>query len=108
MSIVIAAPWAAVNMAELGAEIIKVECLTLIDSARGLGHSPAVGMAGCFASTGRGKQSIILNLKTNEGLNILKKLVKKVDVFIQNFRPGVVDKMGIGYEVLSDINPDII
>eukprot|EP00494_Astrolonche_serrata_P031213 UN31482 len=65
-------------------------------------------MAGCFACTGRGKQSITLNLKTEEGLKIFAKLVSESDIVIQNFRPGASKRMGISYEHSLKHNPNII
>eukprot|EP00494_Astrolonche_serrata_P032170 UN32439 len=82
--------------------------MKLPDSARGLGHAPARGMAGCFAATGRGKQSLGLNLKTKEGMKIFERFVKEVDIVIQNFRPGAAKRMGIDYDTVKKINPNII
>jgi len=108
LSVVIAGPWSTALLGELGAEVIRVESHTLIDSARALGHSPAKGMAGCLASTGRGKQSIVLNLKKPEAIEAVKRIVAKVDVLIQNYRPGAAERMGIGYEDMIKINPKLI
>lgn len=107
-SVVIAVPSACALLAELGAEVIKLEALDLPDSARGIGPSPAPGMAGLMCSTARGKQSIVLNLKTPEGLAVLQRMVKKADVFCQNFRPGAVERLGIDFASLQKVNPELI
>ena len=88
--------------------MIKLESLKLMDSARGLGDSAVKGMAGLFTYTGRGKQSIIIDVKTPEGREAFERLVKEVDVVIQNFRPGTVQRMGIAYEDCVKLNPNII
>jgi len=108
LSVVIAAPEGVKNLAELGAEVIKVDNLKVIDSARGLGSQPVRGMAGCFSSTGRGKRSIVINMKSDEGKQTMVDLIKKVDVLVQNFRPGAMERLGFGYESCRDINPDLI
>lgn len=111
ISVVVAAPFAASQLSELGAEVIKVESTPTMgqpDSARLLGTSPARGMGGMFMAAGRGKQSIVLNMKTDEGKATFLDLARQCDVVIQNFRPGATDKMGIGYEACKEVNPDII
>eukprot|EP01062_Namystynia_karyoxenos_P058552 TRINITY_DN50076_c0_g1_i1.p1 TRINITY_DN50076_c0_g1~~TRINITY_DN50076_c0_g1_i1.p1 ORF type:complete len:792 (+),score=212.62 TRINITY_DN50076_c0_g1_i1:107-2482(+) len=104
----IAGPWSATLLAELGAEVIKVEALDLADSVRGLGTSPALGMAGMFCVMGRGKRSIVLNLKDPEGKKVFFQLVQWADVFLQNYRPGAAARMGISYEEMKKVNKDII
>jgi crotonobetainyl-CoA:carnitine CoA-transferase CaiB-like acyl-CoA transferase len=108
LSVVIAAPWAAAQMAELGAEVIKVESMELPDSARGLGPAPVRGFSSMFLSTGRGKRSICLNLKTDDGLAVLHLLISQCDVLIQNYRPGAADRMGLGYEKCMELKPSLI
>merc|ERR1712096_319892 len=104
----IAVPHACQLLAELGAEVIKLECLDLLDSARGIGPSPVPGMAGLVCATARGKQSIVLNLKKPGALEAVKRMIEKADVFAQNFRPGVVEKLGIDYDSLAKVNPNLI
>ncbi len=111
ISVVVAGPFAASQLSELGCEVIKVESTPTMgqpDSARLLGTSPARGMGGMFMAAGRGKQSIVLNMKTEEGKAIFLDLARQCDVVIQNFRPGATDKMGIGYEACRTVNPNII
>eukprot|EP01065_Artemidia_motanka_P024772 TRINITY_DN2967_c0_g1_i1.p1 TRINITY_DN2967_c0_g1~~TRINITY_DN2967_c0_g1_i1.p1 ORF type:complete len:806 (+),score=223.95 TRINITY_DN2967_c0_g1_i1:76-2493(+) len=104
----IAGPWANTLLAELGAEVVKVECVDLPDSVRGLGTSPARGMGGCFCPIGRAKQSIVLNLKSDEGKEAFMKLAAWADVVLQNYRPGAVGRLGIAYEDVKKVNPDVI
>jgi crotonobetainyl-CoA:carnitine CoA-transferase CaiB-like acyl-CoA transferase len=108
VSVVIAAPFAAAVLGELGAEVIKVESMSMPDSARGLGTSPARGMGGMFVGAGRSKQSVMLNLKTEAGKAAFMELAKRCDVVLQNYRPGAVERMGIDYESVKKVNPDVI
>ena len=85
-----------------------MEALEQPDSARALGNAPARGMAGAFATMGRGKQSIVLNLKSEAGKQAFFQLVRKADVVVQNFRPGTVERMGIGREDCQKVNPSIL
>ena len=111
ISVVVAAPFAASQLSELGAEVIKVESspgMGQPDSARALGTSPARGLGGMFMAVARGKQSVILNMKSKEGKETFLDLARQCDVVIQNFRPGATDKMGIGYDDCKAVNPNII
>jgi crotonobetainyl-CoA:carnitine CoA-transferase CaiB-like acyl-CoA transferase len=94
-------------LADFGAEVIKVEQPGEGDYARG--YAPLLeGLGYRFLITNRGKKSISLNLKAPEGKEIFRRLVKKADVVMESFRPGVMDKLGLGYEDLKAINPRII
>ncbi len=104
---VLAGPYCTMLLKELGAEIIKVEIPGKGDDARHYGpfkNNKSV----YFVSINRGKESISLNLKTEQGRNIILELVKKVDVIMENFRPGTMEKLGLGYETLKQVNPKII
>ncbi|TMU87059.1 CoA transferase [Bacillus sp. BHET2] len=94
-------PFATLRLAELGAEIIKVEAPNG-DPAR---HS---GGGLVFTAHNRGKKSISLNLKQEEGRGIALELIQKADAVIESFRPGVMDKLGLGYDAARSINPTII
>lgn len=103
----VAAPVAGTLMADLGAEVIKVEQPGSGDTLRGLG--PYLEDESLWWNVdGRNKKSITLNLRTEQGQNILKKIITKVDIVLENFRPGTLDNWGIGYETLSKINPKLI
>ncbi len=104
---VLAGPYMTMLMQELGAEIIKVEMPGTGDDARYFGPFKK-GKSAYFLSINRGKKSISLNLKSEEGKKILLDLVKKVDVVTENFRPGTMEKLGLSYEKLKEVNPKII
>ncbi len=101
-------PTCTMMMAELGAEIIKVEIPNGGDAMRHLWPLTEGGESYVGVILNRGKKSITLNLKSDEGKEILKKLVKGVDVLIENFATGVMDRLGLGYEDLRKINPSLI
>lgn len=104
---VLAGPYATMVLADFGAEIIKIEVPKTGDDSRAFG--PYVnGESAYFMSINRNKKSITLNLKTEEGKDILKKLVMQADVLVENFRPGTMEKLGLGYDVLKEINPKLI
>jgi CoA:oxalate CoA-transferase len=95
------------TLADLGAEVIKVEIPGQGDDSRAFG--PYVeNESAYFMSLNRSKESITLNLKQDKAKNILKQLVEKVDVIVENFKPGTMEKLGLGYDVLKEINPRII
>ena len=101
---VLAGPFACHQLAHLGAEVIKVEAVGRGDLARNLGADPelsARGMGISFLAQNAGKQSMTLNLKAPAGKAILKRLVRRSDVLVENFRPGVMDRLGLGPEVLG-------
>ena len=104
---VLSGPFATMVLSDLGAEVIKVERPQVGDIARGNG--PHVrGVSTYFLSLNRGKKSIVLNLASEQGKEILLKLVKQVDIVVENFVPGTMDKLGLGYETIKQRNPQII
>jgi crotonobetainyl-CoA:carnitine CoA-transferase CaiB-like acyl-CoA transferase len=106
-SAVISGPLATTLLADQGADVIKVEPPLAGDVLRAVGSSRG-GMSGLFHVANRGKRSIALNLAAEEGCEILRELAARADVFVQNFRPGVVERMGIGYEDLRRRRPDLV
>jgi len=94
-------------MADLGAEVIKIEPPGVGDSSRRAGPMPGFPSP-YFETNNRGVQSLTLNLKSAEGRDILYKLIQEADVFGQNFRPGAAEKNGFGYEDLKKVNPKIV
>ncbi len=104
---VLAGPYCTMLMGDLGAEIIKVEVPKKGDDSRQFGPYQN-GESAYFMSLNRNKHSLTLNLKHEKGKEILKELVKKVDVLVENFRPGTMEKLGLGYDVLKEINPKLI
>src|ERR1700685_3046300 len=108
---VLAGPFCAYQLALLGADVIKVETPDTGDLARQLGADPrlsAINMGASFLAQNAGKKSITINLKSEGGKEIFRRLVKQADVVVENFRPGVMDRLGVGYEALAEINPSIV
>jgi crotonobetainyl-CoA:carnitine CoA-transferase CaiB-like acyl-CoA transferase len=92
--------------ARMGAEVIKVEALTGDESRR---NGPTVrGQSAYWVQYNSGKKSLAINMRTDEGKDVLRDLVKVSDILLQNFRPGTIDAMGFGYDVLKELNPKII
>lgn len=106
LSSVISGPVATVLLADQGADVIKVEPPTG-DIVRRMGMG-ATSLSPAFVTANRGKRSVCLDLKEEQGVELVKKLVADADVFIQNFRPGVIERMGLGYDVLKEINPALV
>ena len=103
----ISGPLATMILGDQGADVIKLEKLEGGDHVRGAGNLHG-GTSVAFLNNNRNKRSIALNLKSDEGIAVLKRLVATADVFIQNFRPGVVERMGIGEDVIRTAAPSII
>ena len=104
----LAGPFCTMLLADMGAEVIKIEP-PWGDATRSSLMYPAVkGQNTYFMFVNRNKKSLVLNLKSKEGIEILKRLVKESDVVVENFRPRVMDRLGIGYEALKEINPGIV
>lgn len=104
---VLAGPYCTMMLADMGAEVIKVEQPGKGDDSRQFG--PYInGESAYFMSINRNKKSITLNLKSPEAKDIFKKLVAQVDVVVENYRPGTMEKLGLGYDVLKEINPNLI
>jgi len=91
----------------LGADVIKVEAPGGGDWIRFVPPMRA-GVGTAFIALNRGKRSISVNLKTSDGIETLKRLVAQADVLLESFRPGVMDRLGVGYEVLKSINPSLV
>ena len=108
---VLAGPFCCYQLALLGAEVIKVETPGTGDLARQLGADPALSkqlMGVSFLAQNAGKTSMTLNLKSARGRAIFHKLIATADVLVENFRPGVMDRLGVGYPVLKQTNPRLI
>lgn len=108
---VLAGPFCAYQLAQLGADVIKVEVPGTGDLARQLGADPALNkakMGASFLAQNAGKRSITLNLKKPAGRDAFRRLVGSADAVIENFRPGVMDRLGLGYSALKEIKPDLV
>lgn len=108
---VLSGPYCSYQLALLGAEVTKVEMPGTGDLARQFGTDPALsrkGMGTGFLAQNAGKRSITLNLKTERGQDLFRRLVQNADIVLENFRPGVMDRLGLGYEALKVLKPDLI
>ena len=108
---VLAGPFCCHQLAHLGAEVIKVEVPGRGDLARQLGADPGLNdrlMGVSFLAQNAGKRSVTLNLKDDKGKELLKRLVRSAAVLVENFRPGVMERLELGYEVLKEENPDLV
>jgi formyl-CoA transferase len=108
---VLAGPFATLHLALLGAEVIKIERPGSGDLARKLGTLSELNeqlMGTSFLAQNSNKKSVTLNTKSPEGKEIFKKLAKNADVLVENFRPGVMDRLGLSYDILKESNPGLI
>ncbi len=108
MSQIMAGPTCGLLLADLGAEVIKIEKTPGGDDTRRFLPPDINGEAAAFMMMNRNKKGIALNLKDKDGIEIFKKMVKNSDIVLENFRKGTLEKLGIGYDVISKINPKII
>ena len=111
LSNVLAGPFCAYQLALLGADVIKVEMPNSGDLARQLGADAdlnACSMGASFLAQNGGKKSVTVNLKVAEGKAVLRRLVQSADVLIENFRPGVMPRLGLSYESLRESNPALV
>ncbi len=111
MTNVLAGPFCCHQLAHMGADVIKVEVPGTGDLARQLGMDPALNeklMGVSFLAQNAGKRSITVNLKTESGKALFKKLVATADVVVENFRPGVMERLSLGFDVLKEVNPKLI
>jgi crotonobetainyl-CoA:carnitine CoA-transferase CaiB-like acyl-CoA transferase len=104
----VAAPFCGTIMAEFGAEVIKIEQPGFGDSLRRFGTMTETGDTLVWLSEARNKKSVTLDLRTPEGRDIFLKLVAQSDVVLENFRPGTLEKWGLGYDELAKANPKIV
>jgi formyl-CoA transferase len=104
---VLAGPSAALALADLGAEVIKIEPPGTGDETRGF-PPMREGVSHYFLSVNRGKKSIVIDLKTEDGVALARDLAGKSDILIENYRPGVMDRLGLGYATLAAANPGLI
>ncbi|MFY0692953.1 MAG: CoA transferase [Paracoccaceae bacterium] len=108
---VLAGPFCCHQLAHMGADVIKVETPQGGDLARQLGADPALNEAGMgvsFLAQNAGKKSVTVNLKNAEGRALFLRLVETADVLVENFRPGVMDRLMVGYEALKRVRPELV
>jgi crotonobetainyl-CoA:carnitine CoA-transferase CaiB-like acyl-CoA transferase len=108
---VLAGPFGAYQLALLGADVIKVEAPGAGDLARQLGADPGLNaalMGASFLAQNAGKRSVTVNLKSHDGKEVFRRLVRSADVVIENFRPGVMERLDLGYEALRQVRPGLV
>jgi crotonobetainyl-CoA:carnitine CoA-transferase CaiB-like acyl-CoA transferase len=108
---VLAGPFCCYQLAQLGADVIKVEVPRSGDLARQLGADPKLNknlMGASFLAQNAGKRSVTINLKSPAGKEVFRRLVATADVLVENFRPGVMDRLGLGYEALRQAKANLI
>lgn len=108
MTRVLAGPYCTMILADLGADVVKIERPETGDEARSFGPFLRSGASAYFASMNRGKSSVVLDLKDDADRNTFLRLVKTADVLVENFRPGVMDQLGLDAKSLHGINPSLI
>src|SRR4029077_19303577 len=108
---VLAGPFCCYQLAQLGADVIKVEVPPSAAPARQLGADPELNkrlMGASFLAQNAGKRSVTINLKSPAGKEVFHRLVATADVVVENFRPGVMDRLGLGYEALKKTKANLI
>lgn len=107
LSRVLAGPFCTMMLADMGADVIKVEMPGKGDDSRAF--PPYINQESVyFMNMNRNKRGITLNLKSEQGKEVFRKLVKEVDILVENYRPGTMEKMGLGYETLKELNPKLV
>lgn len=105
---VLAGPYCTMFLGDLGAEVVKVEQPAVGDDTRGWGPPFVGGESAYFLCVNRNKKSLALNLKSDEGVDLLRRLAKNADVLIENFRPGTMERLGLGEKNLRGLNSRLI
>jgi crotonobetainyl-CoA:carnitine CoA-transferase CaiB-like acyl-CoA transferase len=105
---ILSGPYATMLLADLGAEVIKIERPSHGDDTRGWGPPFWHGMSTYFAAVNRGKRSVAVDLATTPGREIVQELIEQADVVVENFRPGVTERLGISYGQLRERNPRLV
>jgi len=103
-----AAPFCTMNLADMGADVIKIEPPGEGESMRQAGRVQKNGHSATFMTMNRNKRSLALDLKQPEGVEVIRRLAKTADVFVQNYRPGVAQRLGVDFESLQKINPSLV
>jgi crotonobetainyl-CoA:carnitine CoA-transferase CaiB-like acyl-CoA transferase len=104
---IVAGPTCTLMLAEMGADVIKVEMAPNGDPSR-LGPIRVEGRSGYFVQHNRGKRDVCVDLKHPDGVAIARDLVREADVMVENFAPGVIGRLGLGYEVVKELNPGLV
>lgn len=105
---ILAGPFCTMLLADMGADVVKVEKPNGGDDTRRYGPPFIEGESAAFLTLNRNKRSIVLDLKSEQGLGVVRRMLADADVMLHNFRPGVVERMGLGYDDVSALNPAIV
>ena len=105
---IMAGPYCAMTLGDMGADVVKVEKPNGGDDARRMGPPFIEGESAAFLGINRNKRSVVVDMRTDDGREIVQELARRSDILIQNFRPGSLKRMGLGYEQVREINPAII
>lgn len=105
---ILAGPYCTMLLADMGADVVKVEKPNGGDDTRRMGPPFINGESAAFLAMNRNKRSVVLNLKSQDGVDAMKRLVADADVFIENYRSGAMDRAGLGYDALSELNQGLI
>lgn len=108
VSVAMAGPYCGMMLADYGADVVKIERTDQGDESRNWAPFFPGRMSHYFAAVNRNKKSLAVDLKTEAGRDIVAKLASDADILIDNFRPGVLDGLGLGYETLKEKNPRLI
>lgn len=107
LSTVVSGPMCTMNLADLGADVVKIEP-PRGDATRMMGPPFRGGLSAFFAQFNRNKRSAVVDLKTADGVAVVRRLAERADVLVENFRPGVIDRLGLDYAGLAAANPQLI
>ncbi len=105
---IMAGPMCTMLLADMGADVIKIERPGSGDDTRRMGSRLAGGIAAGFLALNRNKRSIALDLRSDAGKAVFRRMAENADITVENFRPGVMDRLGLGYETLATINPRLV
>ena len=105
---IMAGPYCAMTLGDMGADVVKVEKPNGGDDARRMGPPFIKGESAAFLGINRNKRSIVVDMRTDGGREIVQNLARRSDILLQNFRPGSLERMGLGYEQVREINPAIV
>ena len=105
---IMAGPFCTLLLADMGADVIKVEHPDGGDDTRRMGPPFIAGESAAFLAMNRNKRSVALNLKAEDGKDLFRRLARRADVLVENFRPGTMERLGLGYETLREVNPGMI
>jgi crotonobetainyl-CoA:carnitine CoA-transferase CaiB-like acyl-CoA transferase len=108
LSRVLAGPYCTMMLGDLGAEVVKIERPGTGDDTRAWGPPFVAGQSAYFLCCNRNKQSVVVNLKSEEGRRLVARLAERADVLVENFLPGTLDRWGLGYAAIAQANPRLV